>query len=135
MGGIIMRHFNLEEYVKNPTRPIITRAGRAARIICTDRKGVGIDSPYPIVALIECHDEIETEAVMTFTPEGRQRSKSDSDVDLFFAPKEGWINIYKTKSGCVQTGEVVVYDSKEEAEAKCKRCENYISTIKIEWEE
>lgn len=135
MGVIIMRQFNLEEYVKNPTRPIITRVGRAARIICTDRKGVGIDSPYPIVALIECHDEIETEAVMTFTPEGRQRSKSDSDVDLFFAPKEGWINIYKTKSGCVQTGEVVVYDSKEEAEAKGKRCENYISTIKIEWEE
>lgn len=130
-----MRQFNLEEYVKNPTRPIITRVGRAARIICTDRKGVGIDSPYPIVALIECHDEIETEAVMTFTPEGRQRSQSDSDVDLFFAPKEGWINIYKTKSGCVQTGEVVVYASKEEAEAKGKRCENYISTIKIEWEE
>lgn len=135
MGGIIMRQFNLEEYVKNPTRPIVTREGRNARVICTDRKGVGIDSPYPIVALIECHDEIETEAVMTFTPEGRQRSKSDSDVDLFFAPKEGWINIYKTKSGCVQTGEVVVYESKEEAEAKGKRCENYISTIKIEWEE
>lgn len=135
MGGIIMRQFNLEEYVKNPARPIVTREGRNARVICTDRKGVGIDSPYPIVALIECHDEIETEAVMTFTPEGRQRSKSDSDVDLFFAPKEGWINIYKTKSGCVQTGEVVVYDSKEEAEAKGKRCENYISTIKIEWEE
>lgn len=69
MGGIIMRQFNLEEYVKNPTRPIITRDGRAARIICTDRKGVGVDSPYPIVALIECHDEIDkTEAVMTFTP-------------------------------------------------------------------
>lgn len=130
-----MKQFSLEEYLENPDRKLVTRDGRNVRIICTDRKGVGIDSPYPIVALIECHDEIETEAVMTFSYEGRQRSKSDSDVDLFFAPKEGWINIYKTKSGCVQTGEVVVYDSKEEAEAKGKRCENYISTIKIEWEE
>lgn len=46
-----MRQFNLEEYVKNPARPIVTREGRNARVICTDRKGVGIDSPYPIVGV------------------------------------------------------------------------------------
>lgn len=131
-----MKQFSLEEYLKNPNQKIVTRDGHNARVICTDRKGVGVDSPYPIIALIECHDEIgETEVAIPLTPEGRRRRKIDSDVDLFFAPKEGWMNIYRTKSGCVQTGDVIVYDSKEEAEAKGKGCENYISTIKIEWVE
>lgn len=129
-----MRQFNLEEYVKNPARRIVTRDGRAARIICTDRKGVGVDSPYPIVALIECHDEIDkTEAVMTFTPEGRQRRKSDSDVDLFFAPKEGWINIYHYDGIENANAARRIYDTKEEAlSCKNKGC---VDTIKIEWEE
>lgn len=129
-----MKHFDLQEYLKNPDRKLVTRDGRSARIICTDRKGVGVDSPYPIVALIECHDEIgKTENVMTFTPEGRQRSKSDSDVDLFFDPekKEGWVNIYKYASGHTHLGKI--YNSKEEAETN--HVNDYVTTIKIEWEE
>ena len=129
-----MRQFDLQEYVKNPTRLIVTRDGRAARIICTDRKG-GVDSPYPIVALIECHDEIETEAVMTFTPEGRQRSKSDSDVDLFFAPKEGWINIYKTTTLETICTPGCVFNTKEEALSQKSGALVYVGTCKIEWEE
>ena len=43
-----MKQFNLEEYLKNPSRKVITRDGRKARIICTDAK-----NNYPIVALIE----------------------------------------------------------------------------------
>lgn len=129
-----MRQFDLQEYLKNPDRKIVTREGRNARVICTDRKGVGVDSPYPIVALIECHDEIDkTEAVMTFTPEGRQRSKSDSDVDLFFAPKEGWINIYHYDGIENANAARRIYDTKEEALA-CRN-KGRVDTIKIEWEE
>lgn len=42
-----MKQFSLSEYLKDTTRPIITRDGRSARIICTDRVG-----KWPIVALI-----------------------------------------------------------------------------------
>ena len=50
MGGIDMKPFNLEEYLKNPDKKVVTRDGRNVRIICTDRR----DSVYPIVVLIEC---------------------------------------------------------------------------------
>ena len=33
-----MKQFNLEEYLKNPSRKVITRDGREARIICTEGK-------------------------------------------------------------------------------------------------
>ena len=44
-----MKPFNLEEYLANPNRKIVTRDGRNVRIICTDRK----DSDFPIVALVK----------------------------------------------------------------------------------
>ena len=43
-----MKQFNLDEYLENPSRKVITRDGKNARIICTDAK-----NNYPIVALIE----------------------------------------------------------------------------------
>jgi hypothetical protein len=42
-----MKQFNLEEYLANPSRKVVTREGRSARIICTDAK-----EGYPVVALI-----------------------------------------------------------------------------------
>lgn len=32
-----MKEFSLEEHLKNPEKKIVTRNGRKARIICTDR--------------------------------------------------------------------------------------------------
>lgn len=58
------------------------------------------------------------------------------DDDLFFAPekKEGWINIYKYNSKITPGSQV--YNTKEEAEsAKGASLVDYISTIKIQWEE
>ncbi len=42
-----MKQFNLEEYLKNPDRKVVTKDGRKARIVCTDRNSI-----YPIVALV-----------------------------------------------------------------------------------
>ena len=126
-----MKQFNLDEYLKNPSRKVITRDGRNARIICTDAK-----NNYPIVALIEM-------------PNGRERQpcgyKEDgtyiigerlSCYDLFFAPKkhEGWLNIYRSESGFYLRGNP--YKSKEEAEEVAKaNYKNFCTTVKIEWEE
>ena len=44
-----MKQFNLDEYLKNPSKKVVTRMGRKVRIICTDRE----DSIYPVVALVK----------------------------------------------------------------------------------
>ncbi len=44
-----MKPFNLEEYLKNPNREIVTRDGRNVKIICTN-----FDSEkYPIIGEIK----------------------------------------------------------------------------------
>ena len=124
-----MKQFNLEEYLKNPTKKVITGSGESVRIICTNK----LDSTTPIVALIYKGAE---EVIQLYTKEGRIISKYPCfEHDLFFAPvkKEGWINIYKINS-IISPGPQA-YDTKKEAEAAAGNRSDYISTIKIKWEE
>ena len=91
-----MEKFNLEEYLKNPSRKVVTRDGRKARILCTDRKG-----DYPIIALVENCDSID-ESVCSYDKNGIFYTSGISDNnDLFFAPEthEGWINVYRYSDG------------------------------------
>ena len=127
-----MEQFNLDEYLKNPDRKIVTRDGYAVRILCTDKKG-----KWPIVALV-CKDE--EEYVATYTRNGQKYiPKAEVSLnDLFFAPekKEGWINIYKYNLSSLITPGSQVYNTKEEAESAIgSGLVDYISTIKIQWEE
>ena len=128
MGGINMKQFNLEEYLKNPTKKVITRDGRNARIICTDAKG-----NFPIIALVEINNGAET--VIRLKENGRFYNDTENSSDLFFAPvkKEGWINLYKINS-TISPGPRA-YDTKEDAESVVGDKSYYVSTIKIEWEE
>ena len=123
-----MKQFNLEEYLKNPGRHIVTRKGTDAKIICTD----GSNKTYPIFALIQNE---EGKDVLSYTNEGMNTEGYKSSFDLFFATekKEGWVNIYKYNSN-ITTGSLV-YNTKEEAESAKGNRSDYISTIKIEWEE
>ena len=122
-----MKQFNLDEYLKNPERKIVTYDGREVRIICVNR----IDKDYPVVALVRNKN---VESVESYTKDGKYINNKIYNHDLFFAPikKEGWVNMYKTMSGAAQIGQI--YSSKEEAEMGRKDA-NYISTAKIEWEE
>ena len=45
-----MKPFNLEEYLKNPSREIITRDGKDVRILCTDFNN---DKDFPVVGEIK----------------------------------------------------------------------------------
>ena len=58
-----------------------------------------------------------------------------ADDDLFSSPvkKEGWMNLYKRDFGLVQGD--LVRDSEEAAKKIAAGDEDYITTIKIEWEE
>lgn len=125
-----MKQFNLEEYLENPSRKVITRDGRNVRIICTDRK----DSDAPIVALVE-NEYAEGERGMCYTKEGKVYTDSlASNADLFFASEkhEGWINIYRTKDdGLFSSNNIWT----TEEEAKRVKGGAYITTVKIEWDE
>ena len=125
-----MKRFNLEEYLKNPSKKVVTRMGRKVRIICTDRE----DSIYPIVALVK-DDNKELDILVTYTKDGIPAEYNEVYYTLFFAPEkhEGWINLYKMNS-IISPGPRA-YDTKEEAESAAGDKSYYISTIKIEWEE
>ena len=118
-----MKQFNLDEYLKNPSRKVVTRDGRLIKFHCTNFRG-----NQPIVAQIEGDDHS-----VSFSENGRYyNDNSDSRNDLFFAPEkhEGWVNVYRTqgKLECV-----FIYDS--EKEAIRHGGETAIATVKIEWEE
>ena len=131
MGGIDMKQFNLEEYLKNPSKKVVTRMGRKVRIICTDRE----DSIYPIIALIK-DDKRESEILVFYTKDGIPAEYNEAYYTLFFAPEkhEGWLNIFKGNNFYHAENEIV-YNSKKEAEIQGKNYMSYIATVKIEWEE
>lgn len=121
-----MKQFNLEEYLKNPSKKVVTRDGRNVRIICTDAMG-----QYLIVALVE-EPNHAGESVVSYTKDGHFYLGEEHVYDLFFAPEkhEGWVNVYRIggKLKCMN-----IHDS--EAEAGYCKGEEAIATVKIEWEE
>ena len=123
-----MKQFNLEEYLANPTRKIVTREGKPARIICTDAKF----EKYQVLALITKKDG--QEMLATLDTSGKYCSGYNSHLDLFFAPEkhEGWINLYKSGNGWSLGANI--WQTEEEAK-KWVGAADYATTIKIEWEE
>ena len=83
-----MEQFNLEEYLKNPSRKVVTRDGKNVRILCTNRK---LDSKE-VVGLTMNNDG--TEGLLSWSKQGKSLSLNDSSFDLFFAPKS-------TKAGLI----------------------------------
>ena len=128
-----MKQFSLDEYLENPSKKVVTRAGESVRIICTDYYG-----DMPIIAKIE-----GCEYSYPFYKDGRFLSyKESSQSDLFFAPEkhEGWVNIYKAAApretlGCSVTRYVGSCIWPTEEAAKTAADADDIVTIKIEWEE
>ena len=127
MGGIDVKQFNLDEYLENPSKKVVTRDGKNARIICTDAK-----NNYPIVALIETSNGKERQPC-GYKKDGTYVAGEELSCDLFFAPEkhEGWINLYKD-DGIVYTS-MDTFKTKKEAESAS--CSTRIATVKIEWEE
>ena len=123
----VMKPFNLEEYLANPSRKIVTREGKPARIICTDAKF----EKYPLLALVTEKDGQESFA--TFEISGKFRSGYNSHLDLFFATEkhEGWVNVYKSESDWSLGASI--WQTEEEAK-KWVGAADYATTIKIEWE-
>ena len=127
-----MGKFNLDEYLANPSRKVVTRDGRPVKIICTNLKN--FLGNYSIVAEIEGSGCSEA-----FTQGGEYLIGSSSQNDLFFAQekKEGWMTIFRGKYG-PYPGKI--FNSKEDAEESrriyCRFTDDlYLATVKVEWEE
>ena len=123
-----MKQFNLEEYLKNPNRKVVTRDGRDVRIICTDHDNIS----YPIVGAIKGYD-----FPFCFSEDGYVVGSKCTDAnDLFFASENhvGWINLYKNEDG-ISWISPNYFTSKKEAEEEGRAHTCSVTTIKIEAEE
>ena len=121
-----MKQFDLAEYLENPSRKVVTRDGRNVTIHCTNYHGL-----FPVVAEIE-----GLNTSMAFSISGVYGHVQGSVYDLFFAHEkyEGWINLFKN-SGCNYLGQSTIYESEKTAISDGEQYGNYLTTIKIEWEE
>lgn len=112
-----MKPFDLE--AAKAGKPVCTRDGRKARIICFDLN----NKNFPIVAIINCDTE---ENAYQYDIDG-VCDEHDNNLNLMMIPKkkEGWIIIHKE----------AIYD-KETAEKIAKETTADVIRIqKIEWEE
>ena len=119
-----MKQFNLEEYLDNPNRKVVTRDGRPVKIHCTN-----FGSGQHIVAEIEVTNRSDS-----FTKDGSfYYGDHPSICDLFFAPekKASYVNVYKNAYGAYVLGEIFIGKECEEVTTGL----TYIATAKIEWEE
>lgn len=106
-------------------KPVCTRDGRKARIICFDTINKG---NYPIIALLE---DKGCEAIFYYNKDGKCIVGTERDLMMLPEKKEGWINIYKDFEDTV----CCAYLTKEDALKNRSIEYGYITTIKIEWEE
>ena len=120
-----MKPFDLE--AAKAGKPVCTRDGRKARIICFDRKLLFKGISYPIIALVE--DTAKEETIYGYNEKGKVMIEDDATYkdDLMMLPqkKEGWIIIHKE----------AIYDKETAEKIARETTANVIRIQKIEWEE
>ena len=111
-------------------KPVCTRDGRKARIICFDFQSI---ENTPIVAAVQVTDK--QEVIANYYEDGRRFVDGISELDLMMLPekKEGWVNVYKGFDGV--TLSQYPYTSKDEAIKESEILSGRIDTIKVSWEE
>lgn len=117
-------------------KPVCTRDGRKARIICFDKRG-----GCPIIALVEPfvveYDCIREETYYYTTDGCAIGENTESKDNLMMLPekKEGWVNVYYDNDASSHRGCRAIYDTKEQAVKYLASDKQHIATVKIEWEE
>ena len=128
--GKNLRPFSLE--AAKSGKPVCTRGGRKARIICFDAKGT-----HPIIALVSDQDIEGEEIPFCYTNDGFYNNPNcESDHDLMILPekKEGWVNVAKEPLGDDEVVLGYIFSSYEDAVRSGKANERYVATVRIEWE-
>ena len=121
--GKDLKPFDLE--AAKAGKPVCTRDGRKARIICFDRTG-----KFPIVALVEAKDRDD---IYSYLNSGKDNESVEKEYDLMMLPEkeEGFINIYRNDKmfSCSSTP----YKTRGEA-FNGRKQQSYLCTVKVEWE-
>ena len=130
-----LKPFDLE--AARSGKPVCTRDGRKARIICFDAKG-----DKPIIALVEAKgnkDALIEEVERYFINGHSVFEVRETNDDLMMLPekKEGWVNVYRDCDGVNITKDDNIYSSKDAAIASAQVIDrdNYVATTIINWEE
>ena len=115
-------------------KPVCTRDGHKARIICFDRKFYHDGYNYPIVAMVNDNDN---ELVHAYTQDGLLVGNMEGDLDLMMLPekKEGWVNVMEGTAGKVYVGNDIYRTEDEAKEGASRFASKLIANVPIEWEE
>ena len=126
-----LKPFDLE--AAKAGKPVCTRDGRKARILCFDR--FCCDEISTIVACVLSKDG-KDENVIIYSSDGFMVDKQhpcDDDLMMLSEKKEGWVNVYYNHDASSHRGCRFIYDTKEQAVKDAGSA--YITTVKINWEE
>ena len=121
-----MKPFNLEE--AKAGKPVCTRDGHEVEILKWDAMG-----EQPLVGIIKFPIR---DTATNWTEEGKLDASIESDYDLFMKSNhhEGWINIVSDYYSSTEVSVRGVYKTKEDAKLDSDK-EDYITTVKVEWED
>ena len=122
-----LKPFDIQKAIEG--KPVCTRDGRKARVICFDRV-TNSTNEYTGHLIVLVTNPNGDEQSFYYTEKGNLAGEDEYDNqkwDLMMLPKkkEGWVNVYKDS----------VYDTKDEAIDATYEGRGYIDTVKINWEE
>ena len=123
-----LKSFSLEAAKQG--KPVCTRDGRRARIICFDCK----DETFQIVALVS--GSLGKEEIISYDKAGYSTTRDHDEMLMMLTEKkEGWVNVYREESNNNERLiEQTIYKTRKDAfEHACPQ--GYITTTKINWEE
>lgn len=137
-----MKPFDLE--AAKAGKPVCTRDGREARIVCFDR--IDNTTQRNLVVLIQQHTESKYsyEYASLYNNNGKEYTArnargeivdNDSDLMMKSEKHEGWVILYRQDKQSPITTSVHIYATKENAESVGIGTKAYIGTAKIEWED
>ena len=120
-----MKPFNLEE--AKAGKPLCTRDGDKARIVCFDVQG----RMPPFVALIT--DEDGDEHLSHHWEDGTSVHNSGEDLFMAQVKREGWVTVYKQANGVIIIGNIM-FPSHEVA-VRDSPSVGRLAIVHIEWDE
>lgn len=123
-----LKPFSLE--LAKQGKPVCTRDGRKARIICFDAI---LGSENSLIVLI---NNGSYESLEVYKIDGRYYLENLREYDLMMLleKKEGWVNVYHDNEGNIYTDEYV-FNTEKDAIVFHPHNENRKATVKIEWYE
>ena len=123
-----MRKFDIN--LAREGKPVCTRDGRKARVLCYDFKQ---NEEYPILVAVENKDGKECALLYSNDGISEMYKSSNNELVMFPEKKEGWVNVYKKEQNRYVKG---IFPSREIAlNSISEKSREYIATIKITWEE